>query len=322
MKEKPQLHQSHIDTLFKCGEQFHRIYILGHKAPPGVALLLGRSAHKVAQRSLTHKAQNKGLPMSIDFIKDVARDEFVKVWNESPVILDDDEKAKGLDKVRDTCIDESVKLATLHLTELAPKLSPKEEGIERQWVIECGGYPYNLSGTMDVDEEKEIIDGTTGKLDTVSILRDLKTANKNPGQRTADFSEQFSYYAMAKYVIDKKIPDQIWADNLVKSTATREPYLTSYKTHRNLSDFMTAKARFERACLVIDKGIFTPARSTDWWCSVRFCGFAANGSCKFFNSKRVFVSLSKSSKTGGKHEPRKATRAIKKGTDAWRHATE
>ena len=51
--KKPQLHQSHLEMLSKCGEQFRRIYLGGEKAMPGVALLVGKATHKAAEISLS-----------------------------------------------------------------------------------------------------------------------------------------------------------------------------------------------------------------------------------------------------------------------------
>lgn len=281
--QKPQLHSSHLNTLSRCGEQFRRVVLMGEKEPPGVALGVGSTVHKTVAFNLNHKIENKGEMMPIDQMKDFARDSFIDWWKKSPVLLGEDERAEGLEKVRGSAIDQSIELSMVHYKEIAPKLNPVAGGVERAWVIEAKGYPYDLAGTIDVDEGLPI--------------RDTKTRNKLVGELEVQTSEQLTLYAMAKKIIDKLKVDEIpvWLDILVKPSAKLHARAFSFESKRSMADFKIFMNRFERAIEIIEKEAFTPTSRSNWWCSTRFCGFAANGSCPFFNGRKTF-SFSKTQK--------------------------
>ena len=275
---KPQLHQSHLAMLSRCGEQFRRVYIEGHREPPGVARLIGAVTHHAIKENLQLKIEGKIL--SGAEVSDLARASFDSIWLEAPLTFTQDEMAAGADRVKGQAIDTSIALVVAHHLELVPIISPVAGGLERAWVIRCEGYPYDLAGTIDIDEG--------------SRIRDTKTRNKNPGQKEADTSDQLTIYAMVKKIVDGVDVESVVLDCLVKGD---EAKVFSYKSTRGMADFLVAKNRFERAVEVIEKEAFTPASQSDWWCSARFCGFAADGSCPFYRGLKTFsMAVPKSTK--------------------------
>lgn len=277
---KPQLHQSHLAMLSRCGEQFRRVYIEGHREPPGVARLIGAVTHHAIKENLQIKMQ--GNLLSACGVADLTRTSFDSIWNEAPLTFTQDEMEAGPDRIKGQAIDTSVSLVVAHHNELVPLITPVVGGLERAWVIRCEGYPYDLAGTIDIDEG--------------SRIRDTKTRNKNPGQKEADTSEQLTMYAMVKKIVDGVDVECVILDFLVKGD---EAKVFSYQSHRSMSDFIVTKNRFERAVEVIEKEAFTPASQSDWWCSARFCGFAADGSCPFFHGRKVFSMAVPSTKKQG-----------------------
>jgi hypothetical protein len=265
LKQKPQLHQSHLDQLCRCGEKYHRIHDLGHVEPRPVHLIVGGATHATGARNLLHKVANKGILKSTEEVQDIARDEFSKNWNEAPVVFNTEEKETGIDRVKGMAIDMTINLSTIHGSKLAPMLQPSVDletgvvGVEKKWVIECSNYPFDLAGMWDVEEMK------TSETSPAVIwtIRDLKNLKRNPGQNYAESSDQLTIYAMASYIINQRLLDEIWIDVLVK---TKEPYLISYPTARDVRDFEIVKNRIDRAAQIIDKQIYTPANRTDWWC--------------------------------------------------------
>lgn len=286
-KQKPQLHQSHLATLYRCGEKFRRVYLCGEKEPPTTPLVIGIATHAAIARNLTNKIE-KGTLMPKEAVQDHSRDEFRMAWETMPVVLNPEEIDDGIQKTRDLCQDVTIELALLHHYDIAPKISPKH--VERKWVVEAVGYPFDLAGTIDVDEMIEF-DKTAGMYlpKAQHRIRDTKTKAKNVGQREVDTSEQYTFYHFAKYMLDGVLADYVIQDNLLKPTKTRPAIAMSYQSTRTLDDHEVVRRRFETACDVIAKEAFTPANPSDWWCSKEFCGFAATGRCKYFNSKRSTI---------------------------------
>lgn len=296
---KPQVHNSGLEMLARCGEQYRRVYIEGHKAPPAVQQVIGSATHKVSAKNLLHKITHKGKLLKTAAVMDFARDFFVREWATNPIILDDTEKQIGLKKVKGLALDQTVKLAELHSKHLAPRLNPVKDGVEWAWVIEVPGHPYDLAGQVDVVEEHAI--------------RDLKTANRRPNYATADTLEQLTVYGLANRVITGKLAKRYYLDYLVKESKTKPARLITLESRRTLQDFEVFKNRFQRASQVIQSGVFMPASRSDWWCSEKFCGFAADGSCPFFNGRTPLLK-NKTTQEVTANDAIKPTNAIAKET--------
>lgn len=257
---------------------------MGEKEPPTTPLVVGTATHSAIATNLTNKIE-KGTLLTREAVQDLTRDAFVKEWQNSPVIFNEEEISAGLEKTKGARQDETIALSLVHHYRIAPKINPK--AVERKWVLVADGFPFDMAGTIDVDEQM-VFDFDKGIYLPKEIIkiRDTKTRAKDLGQREVDTSEQYSFYHFAKFMMDGVMADYVVQDNLVKPTKKREAYAISYASTRTVEDHTVVKERFSNACSVITKGAFTPANPSDWWCSKDFCGFAANGSCKYFNSKR------------------------------------
>lgn len=261
--KKPALHQSQLAVLLRCGEQYRRIYLMKQRVPPDVAKLIGTATHKSIEKNLNYKIDHKGRLMPISHIKDIARDAFVKSWSSEPIKLSGDDQILGLSKVKGAGIDWSVKLSALHHKKLAPKIFPRKGGVERAWTIPCPGYPFDLAGTMDIDEE------VPGRI-KIRRVRDTKTKGKSPTQSDIDTSFQFTLYGMAVEILDRVKVDEFVMDALVK---TKTPKAISLVSRRGIEHYRAFKALFERACSVIQKEAFTPCNPQSWYCGPKWCGF-------------------------------------------------
>lgn len=270
---KPQIHQSALSTLSRCGYKFQRIYLDGDKEPSTTPLVVGRGTHSGIEKNLTNKI-NKGTLLTKEAVQDLTRDEFVKAWQETPVVLNNEEQFVGINKTRDLCQDMTIRLSLEHHYALAPRLSPKY--VERKFVITSSASKYDIAGTIDDDEGDSI--------------RDTKTMEVNRCERDVHSSDQYTVYSFAKYILDGKIPDTIWQDNLIKSNPVK---LLSYETKRTKEDFSIFFERFNQYTKIIDSGIFTPANASGFDSPCHYCGFAREGSCPYFNSNRIFTSIQK-----------------------------
>jgi len=279
---RPQLHFSHISRLTLCGEAFRRIYLCGDRSMPGVGLIVGSSVHDVVEKDLKFKGATKEL-MKDDAVKDAARDAFVSEWESHPILFDDDEREKGIEKVKGESLDMTVTLASLHHTCAAPHLwidSPDD--VERLFVIDTSarGYDFDIAGKIDVTERGVKGDSETGAM--LSAIRDTKTKKTSPPADIADCSEQLTIYAMAHAILEGAPPSSVHFDYLIK---TKTPQCKFFQSTRTNDDFKMFLRRFERYVETIQKGIFLPADASSWVCSKRFCGFAHDGSCPYFRRK-------------------------------------
>ena len=287
---KPQLHQSHMSMLYRCGVKFDRVVIQGEREPATIPLVIGVSTHATVARNLNNTIE-KGTLLTKEAVQDYARDDFNKGWQESPIVLNAEEKEQGLQKTKDKAQDVTIQLVTAHHYELAPIIKPLQ--VERKWVINAKGYDFDLAGMIDIDEGLDI--------------RDTKTCKSNLGQTIIDSSEQYTMYCLAKYLVDGVMPEYVHQDNIVKPTQRRAAYCTTYKSTRTKDDFKVILKRFDQATKIIKSGIFTPANPQDWWCSKNFCGFAAKGDCLFYNSK---ARTTYKKKEGGKDDGRGKNESI------------
>lgn len=289
---KPQLHQSHLSLLYRCGYKFSRVVIEGEKEPATIPLVVGVATHATVARNFNNSIE-KGTLLTKEAVQDYARDDFTKEWQSGSVVLNAAEAEQGIQKTKDKAQDMTIELVTAHHYELAPNIKAKQ--VERKWVLNANDYEYDLAGTIDIDEGVDI--------------RDTKTCKTNLGQRIVDTSEQYTFYALAKYMIDGVLPDYVHQDNIVKPTQRRAAYCATYKSTRTKDDFKVVMRRFDQATKIIKSGIYAPANPQDWWCSKEFCGFAANGSCPYYNSKARKTYQEK--KEGGKKDEHNGEGIIK-----------
>jgi len=270
--------------LWRCGYKFERVVINGEKEPPGIPLVVGSATHGTNAKNLNNKIE-RGTLLTREAVQDFARDEFVKEWQKVPVILTDQEISLGLSKVKGAAQDQTIALSKAYHYDVAPQIIPNR--VERPWVLIAEGYPFDLSGTWDVDEDY-FKEGRDGEPKRIVNIRDTKTRKTDTGQTEVDRSDQYTAYVMSKYILDKVMPTAVIQDTLIKPTATRPDAIAKiYRSTRTKEDFKIFFRRFEAACRIIEKGIFTPAGSYGFDSPCGYCGFYLNKSCPFINSKRL-----------------------------------
>lgn len=267
--KKQQLHWSHINMFLRCGEQYRRRYIMKEIIPPAVVLHVGSGTHKGVEVNLLHK-RDKGELLPVDAVAEATRDAVNERWEKEGVTLDADDMDRAIADVRGEAVDTAVALATLHHSELAPKITPQH--VERPWVLELSGFPYDLAGQIDI-QEKPVNGCKAGR------IRDTKTTNRTPPPSKADESDQLTMYALAAKVLDGAIPP-LAMDSLVK---TKTPKAVTLETWRTDEDLQVLLRRIEVFSRALDRGVFVPAQQDSWICSAKFCGYAAT--CPYFRGR-------------------------------------
>ena len=265
MDKKPQLHVSSLET--KCMEQFRRRYIEREIIPPGVALIVGTGTHKSVDANLTNKIKTGDL-LTLQAVSDAARDGVSQEWDKSGVTLDPEEAALGIKTVKGMAIDKAVRLAKLHATQNAPKLTPTH--VERSWALEIKGYPLDLVGRIDIQEPTSV--------------RDTKTSGKTPSADCAEKSIQIKAYAMAVKVLDGKMPETAHLDYLID---TAKPKSESFNHEPNEDDFRAVLNRVEVIAMAMERGVFVPIEPSHWCCSPKWCGYYAT--CKYIRRPKQFA---------------------------------
>lgn len=254
--------------LFRCGIQYQYRYLEGRILPPGVSLITGTAVDKAVSKNLTNKI-DAGELLPVEQVTETARDALAVEWDRG-VVLTSEEKDAGLAATKGAAIDKAVRLAGLHSNAVAPALEPTH--VQRSWAVELPGFPFDLAGTIDVQE------GT-------KAVRDTKTTGKTPPANVADVSEQLTVYAMANRAIDGAAPKTVALDYLIDN---KEPVARTFESTRTDDDFAVELRRIEQAARVIEAKAFTPPPPDSWWCSARFCGYASV--CPYFR-KPVTIAI-------------------------------
>lgn len=261
---RPQLHATALNM--QCGEAFRRRYIEGEIIPPGVAAIVGTATDRSVTKNLQQKIDRREL-MPIEEVADTARDGLEVAW-QGGVTLDDDEVKAGIKTVKGAAIDKAVRLAVLHAEVKAPEIDPTH--VQRSWSLEVPGYPFDLVGTLDIQEG-------------AAAVRDTKTTAKTPAEDIADKSLQLTAYALAVKVLDGAPPEKVALDYLID---TKLPQTKTYESARGPADFAALLARVDTVSLAIERGVFVPVSPDHWACNAKWCGYWR--SCKYVTQPKQF----------------------------------
>lgn len=266
MTVKKRLSISQLETLSKCGEQYYKRYIQKIQAPFGISLFVGSAVDFAVTLNLESKMKT-GKLLPIEKVAEYAEKEYSRRVSEvEEIALKESEKEIGKDAAISSGRDKSIRLAKLHAIALAPSINPTH--LQRSLRLELPGYPFDIGGVLDIQEE--------------DCVRDTKTSGKTPSKGIAETSDQLTVYGMLVMFNDGSIPSKLCLDYLIDN---KNPITKSFFTERTEEDFDVLIRRIDVACAAIEGGIFVPARESDWWCSESACGYW--NSCKYVRrSKR------------------------------------
>ena len=274
---KKALHNSGLVQLWRCGEKFRRIYVEGEREQPSTSMVIGTGSDEGVSANLIAKAKT-GRPLTPDETADAARDALMAAWDKG-VNLDDEEKGEGEARVRGRLVDEVAALVKVHALEIAPEIDVVAEmpgdgavGVQWKFVLDLPGLDYELHGALDV----------AGHYGGGYEIRDTKVRGKMPSKTEADKSQQLSMYSLALLTFAKELPKRVGIDALVrpgKRAPARKEILYSERDQAAM-DMIAARIGVAIDC--IENEIWTPANPEDWWCGVKYCSFARDGSCPYF----------------------------------------
>jgi len=302
-KKREQIHTSFMDVLSRCEMQAMYIYLLGIKRPPRAFLHVGTGVHKSVEVDLQNKISTGELLKRADAIE-IAGTTFDLCADKEPIDLEPDEKAenKSVKQVLGESKDKTVALAGLHYDKAAPDLRPKlvehsfsinmdswlrtrakqlhaagdtetDSGLSKVLHVEAAAMNSAARLGIDLAGKRDIVEDIEGE----EVVRDTKTSGKSPSKDVADDSDQLSTYSLASLVFNGKLPKGVALDYLVQTPKRHDLKYVPLTSTRSMDDINVLLFRFARAVhswhTACKTGSFLPARSTDWWCSEKFCAF-------------------------------------------------
>lgn len=244
------IHQSNLNMILRCAEQFRRRYMIGEIIPPNIAAGRGTGLHKANEVNLKQKVVT-GADLSVSDLKDAARDGYVHAFSHGVYIPKSQlsEKSKLLNQgLNDTLI-----LTKLYQEEVAPEIEPLE--VEREFFLDVG-LSLPLAGKIDIERK--------GKVD------DLKTSGKKWAEGQIHREIQPVFYS---YVHEKETgirPEFIYHILRVLKAGPERQVQRMVPTESSYSGLF---AKLNSMIAMIEKGVFPYANPTSWWCHPSWCGY-------------------------------------------------
>ena len=250
------IHQSMLNTLLRCGEQFRRRYIEGEIIPPGIAAGRGTGVHKANEVNLKQKLITKE-DMSLSDLQDITRDGYVHAFSNGVFIpkIQLPEKKKLLNDG----LNDAIKCTKVYRNDVAPSLNPVS--VEEEFSINVG-LELPIAGRMDYQDVPEI--------------GDLKTTTKKWPQIRITQEIQPVFYSYAHEQERGVRPDFIYNILIARKYDEEHQKLTMKATD---ADYKALFAKLKVFIKVIKTGAFLPANATDWICSEKWCRYYPT--CKF-----------------------------------------
>lgn len=223
-----------------CPRQWAYRYVLGVKAPPGGALVVGSGVHKAAEIGMLNKLKGGGNPKPDDMAT-FAVDYIDGEVKGGEVVIDEGEDAGELK-------DRAASLAIAWATEAAPHVHPT--AVEVEFDVPIAGV--SVIGRMDVVTDTHVVDWKT------------KRRNK-PNRMDAVKSVQSEIYARAAnkpvtyvYLVDQAKGVSV-VDVALDAGESAEARAMAESTVRGVSEGMAL-------------GVW-PRNRTSWRCSAKACGY-------------------------------------------------
>ncbi len=261
---KPHLSDSSIGTYLDCGVRWEFRYVKGVKAPPGLALIRGKSGHAAAKANFAQKIDTqRDLPRRD--LQEIAVAEFDRHL-QADVLLSDEEQSIGWKNVTGDAKDALADSILVFAQQSAPEYQPIAGGVEKGFRLELPGS-RDLIGFMDLVHTGGVVD--------------FKFRSRKPRAKEADKSLQLVTYAAAYCSEYGELPGEVGIDTISSGRQTTRHLQTATVTTEDVDQLAAVINTVQKG---IDAGVFLPAKS-DWWgCSTKYCGYARM--CPFFRGDR------------------------------------
>lgn len=215
---------------------------------------------------MRHKMDTQEL-LPFDAVEQAARDSFEGTWQGG--MMFSDEEAQNETITKGNAVDQTVALARLHATILAPTIEPV--AVEEKFVIKMPDHDFDLSGQKDIRE--------------ANILRDTKTKAASPPIDILDGSIQMCMYILSEKMARKKLPDIVALDFLVKTKTPKVVIRIGKPTEEWFQPLFRRIERFANIIKLAKAGnnVFVAADPSHWCCSPKYCGW--HGTCGYVKQR-------------------------------------
>ncbi|MGD9209295.1 MAG: PD-(D/E)XK nuclease family protein [Desulfobacteraceae bacterium] len=273
------LSPSQIDMYLRCPRQYYFRYVRDMTKPPGIALVLGSSAHKAVETT-HHYIVDHNEPAPVDVVLSSFSDAFDKNAEEIPK---EELNEENLGSVKDA----GVSLVRLYNKNFAPKVRPRVKdgvrGIEQKIKISVGGVP--MLGYIDLIDSNADVVYSYNELDMLqkeggcvaetlrTSIVDFKTKTKALSQTETDNSLQLTFYAYATGI------NQVRHDQLLRQ---KIPKIKRACAVRTSSDYKWLHEIVSSVAKAVSAGIFPPCAPDSWMCTPKWCGFYATCRAQVF----------------------------------------
>lgn len=241
------LSPSQIDTYQRCPRQYQFRYVEEKISPPGIALILGSSAHKACEHTHRYIAAHEE-PAPTEEIEAIFADDYTERLVECKVWPDD---KPGVAK------DAGIQLVRQYNQTVAPNLWVTHDR-EMNQMIE-----YEVRAIISDVEMLGYVDLVDDDGHDLWIV-DLKTSNRAKTQAQIDSSLQLSFYSHALGIT------RVRYENLI---TTKQPKIERLKSQRTQRDYRWLEQVVASVSQAISAGIFPPCSADSWCCSERWCGY-------------------------------------------------
>lgn len=189
---------SQINTYLDCSARWAFRYIDNLVMPPSSKMGVGTSYHAGLEHNFIVKKETKqDEPLGV--VLDATADAFDKVFTDE-IFWTDEEKNKGIDNIKGSLKDETIKLTEKYMVTKAPDIFPKD--VEKPFEIEFSNKDYILKGRIDL-------------VDVNGVVHENKTTRITPSEISQSYLLQGAIYCAATnatsicfdYAIRKKVPD-------------------------------------------------------------------------------------------------------------------
>jgi hypothetical protein len=257
-------------TIYRCGEQYRRRYGEGEKLQPAIVLLRGGAVHEANEAHMIAKIE--GDPFSVEEARDIAATAFRRKVSADGYVVDGEYAKEGFSaaKAEAHAYDDAVALAALHVTHVAPTITPTAVEVRIE-VPPCDSLPVKFVSVLDT------IHAGVAPIDT-------KTKSKAPNASDADKSEQLSGQAIAFRALYGRDEDFLRLDVLKRTFKARKADYHPQTTKRTRQDLLAFLARANAALRMIKAEVFLPAPADSWACDPLWCGYY--NSCPYVRGRK------------------------------------
>jgi hypothetical protein len=250
------IHQSMINSAFKCGEQFRRRYIENEIIPPGIAAGRGTGVHNASKINLRQKIVSK-VDLPLPDLKDAARDGFVNAFKDGIYLSKEELPEKT--KIINEGLEDALVCTEVYHAHVAPSIIPVS--VEEPFKIDVG-LALPLAGTMDHEAGNKI--------------DDLKSSSKKWADGKINEEVQPVLYSFVKEFLTGVRPDFIY--HILISRRGKDGRMTSsdYQAQTYKAEdrhYAALRARIDSFISLLKAGTFPPSNQNNWWCHEKWCGY-------------------------------------------------